>query len=265
MTWASLNRYSRGHKRDPEGHRRTPYRSVHAVGPASRLSASLRRFEGRVFSQNAVGSCGGHAYAKGAKIGLASQGMAMPFEDFSPRIWYALARLIDAPGKPLWDRGSEPNALQRAGQEWGAAPMGPVVPEGYSDCNPANCNDVPVLKDLELAAQRLVIGEYSLYGDDEYIACLDAGYPFAVSVPGGSDAWQSYSGSDAIGPVPAEQSELDHEVLCIGYRVQPNGQLEYEVLNSWDDTYGDSGHIWITQAAMAQCADQAAMKVSLAS
>jgi hypothetical protein len=224
---------------------------------------SLRKFAPRVFDQSRAGSCGGHAYAAGANTAMASQGTPLPFV-VSPRIWYALARLIDAPGQPLADVGSEPNALQRAGQEWGVCPMGPLVPEGYSDCNAANCNDLPNLGELVTAAQRLIIGEYALFDRDDYLNCLDAGIPFPLSVPGGSDAWQNYMGNAAIGPVPQDQSELDHEVLCIGYRVTPDGSIEFEILNSWGESYGDAGHIWINEAAMAQCADRTAMKVSLA-
>jgi hypothetical protein len=156
----------------------------------------------------------------------------------------------------------------RAISEWGVSPMGPLVDGRFSDCGPSNVNIDPSLGDLVVASAHVIVGEYAIDAStpatlaDECAAALDNGLPFTLSVPGGSDAWQGYTGG-VVGLVPLEQAELDHEVVCIGYRPAADGSLEFCIRNSWGDGYGESGNLWISQAAMAQCADQIAMKVSL--
>ena len=273
MTWQSINRFARGHKRDPEGHRRTAFRML-AAGLQSlpHLGASLLGFAPPTFDQSRTSGCTGHAYACAVTTALAAQGQPLGFV-VSPRMLYALGRCIDRHPNldgtfpPLTDTGSEPNALCRAMSEWGVSPMGPLVPEGYSDVNTANVNVEPSLGDLVVSAAHVVVGEYAIDASssstlaDECATALDNGLPFTLSVPGGSDAWQQYT-AGVLGPVPPAQSALDHEVVCLGYRPATDG-LEFLIRNSWGAGYGLNGNLWISQAAMGQCADQVAMKVGL--
>lgn len=276
MTWQSLNRYSRGHKRDPQGIKRTSFGvlSMFTKGTAGLLGASLVSFAPPVFDQGQLGSCCGHSYACAVTTALAAAGTPLGFVA-SPGSAYKIGRCIDRTTltDPLTDSGCEPNAMCRAISEWGVCAMGPQVQDPgdpaprFSDCSQDNVNIEPTLEELETDAKHLVIGEYAIdaTGSALFMAlasAIDSRLPFTLSVPGGSDAWQMYTGG-VVDAVPANQAELDHEVVCVGYRVSAAGAFEYEIRNSWGASYGESGNIWISEAAMAQCADYVAMKVTI--
>lgn len=277
MTWQSKNKFARGHNRPAGGVKRPGFHLIAHALTSSLTGKSLTTSAPTPFDQGGEGSCGGHGYAGAVTTAFAAQGKPLSFV-CSPADIYKNNRCIyrtpnaDGTFPALTDSGSDPDALCDAISQWGVRAIGPNVQDPgdpaprYSDCSLANCNTEPVLADLEADATHIVIGEYAISPatPQALATALDNNMPFPLSVPGGSDAWQEYTGG-VVTAVPAEQAELDHEVFCLGYRVNTmTGKFEFEIRNSWGASYGESGNLWIDEAAMAQCADQRAMKVSLA-
>lgn len=252
--------YATGLVRDDPAIRRTPIRHLMArLGPVAVPEAySLEDLAPPVFDQGATSGCVSCALATAISTSLTAQGKSLGWVPSQADI-YRLAREVDrVPGTPLVDEGSSPWQAERAVGEWGVRAMGPMAPDGrYSDLDPKTVDDEQSFLALEEDNQYLVVGSYGIYTEGAQRAqdvrvALVAGYPVTVSVCGGSSAWQNYTGL-VIGPTGAP---LDHEVCVIAYET---GGV-FRLRNSWGDSYGLSGDVLVSEAALAEYADLIAWK-----
>jgi len=258
-----MGTYSTGYVPDDPGHKRTPFHHFAARHPkAAEFSASCEANLPPVLDQNGSGSCVGHATACAIYAGCKAAGDPLPWVP-SPDNNYRLARCVDRMPRPdgslprLVDEGAQPNQAFRAFEEWGVRPMGPRPPDGrMSDVDPRTVNDEPSLGDLEKDAESLLLGEYGIYtygaqrGLDVRTAITN-GFPVCAAVPGGSAAWQNYSG----GVIGATGEPLDHYVTIFAYERVADGTFVYTLRNSWGEGYGENGNVRVNEAALNEFSD----------
>lgn len=214
---------------------------------------SLRRFEPRTFNQLGYEACTGHAWSLGIVVALAAAGSPLSFVP-SPLDIYTLARAIGRGGPQgrLSDTGAQLADVATAISTWGLRPIGALNPRGNTDCTDALINEEPNLKGLILDASTLVTGEYrldlhSLMAVKNACSLLDAGIPLArgsfVDAP-----YETYKAGDpAVGaPDESDPNGGGHATVTTGYRVNADGSVEFEDATSWDETFGDAGHVWIS-------------------
>jgi hypothetical protein len=192
-----------------------------------------------LLDQGSTESCTAHALANGVQI-------AQVLDFFpSPRAIYALERMIERAGTKngaLPDDGAVPSDGIVALQTWGVVPFGSLgdVP-GLTDVTPENVSQALNLRDLEAAAQTLLIGAHPLpsEGDalaDDIAVALGAGAAVFVAVPGSAPAFQNYTGG-LLEAINLHAHAPDHAVLLVGAA----SAEEYVLLNSWGPTWGEAG------------------------
>lgn len=263
-------RYRTGHIADPAGHRRTPFHHLAArLAIAAIDSPSLEQFLSEPLDQGATSSCTGHAFGEGTYVALGASGAPLPWIP-SPGDLYRLARCIDRFPRPdgslapLTDDGAQPSQVLRALSEWGVRPMR-RLPDRMSDADPRTINDEPKLDELEEDGATLLVGGYGIYstgkqrGQDVRLS-LSILVPVTVAVPGGSDAWQSYTGG-IIGPTG---TPIDHDAVVYRAELQPDGSYIYFVRNSWG-WWGEGGSCRVSEAALDEFEDIVALSVRRAS
>ena len=241
------------------------------IGASSSLpaAASVAGYLPRVMDQGQTSGCVGHALAAAAWTACAfaaarGSGKALPFVP-SPAGIYTLARCLERLdyARPLEDSGSIPGDAIASLVSWGVRPIQPL-PDRYSDVDPATVNDEPKILDLEADSASVLVGAHPISTTGlartlEVQVALAAGYPVALSVPGGSDAFQAYTG----GILDAIDAPTDHYVLLSGYE-RIDGNLVFRGRNSWGEGFGEGGDFLVTEAFVERStADLYAMSVRL--
>ena len=269
-----MTRFGLGYRPDPE-HLRARHRLLSAR-PLSQLlgvsstppSVDLRPLLPPVFDQGQTGACTGHALAAGVYAACTTAGKSLAFVP-SPADLYRLERCLEraAAGDlsaPLTDGGAMPSDGLLALARFGVRPMGGPTSDGrFSDADLATINAEPELEGIEAETfAGLVVGLAIASVGDQLLAdvqaALASNLPITLSVPGGSPAFQNYTGAGVIGAINAE---LDHYVTLAGYERAPDGAVKFRLRNSWGEGWGDGGYAWIDPGFLAICGDLYAIKV----
>jgi len=87
------------------------------------------------------------------------------------------------------------------------------------------------------------------YYDNELMSALNS-RPVSVAVDASGSYFQLYSS----GVLATEQcgASLDHGVLAVGYGVSSAGTAYYRVKNSWGQSWGNSGYIYLERSTNSQ-------------
>lgn len=260
---------STGYISDPITHKRAKYRASREGIAALPKSASLLPFAVVVLDQNQTGSCTGGSTAAALATALSAKGTPLPWIP-SPKGIYTLGRAVDrVPDShgvlpPLSDNGAQPNQVMRGITEWGIRPMGPLVQGCYYDCDPSDVNEEPTLGELEDDAKNLILGEHAITTTGvqritDICTAIASRKPVTVAIAGGSDAFQEYTG----GILPALHAPLDHYVWILGYETDAHGQCIITVRNQWGPSWGESGNVRLSEAAVQELGDLVVLDVHL--
>jgi hypothetical protein len=244
--------------------------------------ASKVQWNGRTFNQGGFGSCGGHGTAKAERQAYLSAGYTWPFEgdnqDFSPCWFYKLARRISTPatsanGPPLTDSGIDPLALDAVVPQFGAVVIGTdgqcPAPDGtYTDCYAATVN-VDAQLDAEIEGRcALDFTTYNIDASSGNADAIAAQVTPVLQTPGLANAFGIFVDSamenwdPATGPLstPCNLSDpsggghwIDQDEITMTFL---NGVRCWGFLNSWDDTWGLQGRIYVTDTRLVTMTSQ---------
>lgn len=241
---------------------RPKYKAVHAGAIPD--AASIEEHTPDVLDQNTTGSCTGAATACAIYTALHAAGTPLSWVP-SPKGAYGVGRAIvrepnaDGTLPPLRDEGAQPYQVARGVTEYGVRPMGALVSGAYYDCDSSNVNEEPMLEELEEDALHLVVGQYAIASLSDICSAIVSGKPVTVAVPGGSDAWQCYTGG-VIGP---QGAPLDHYVTIVAYYTDASGRIILRIRNSWSRRYGINGDILVDQDAAQEFGDAIAWDIQM--
>lgn len=247
--------YATGCIPDPVGHMRTPWRGGQAAAPPSAsLETPAINVLKKHFDQGETSSCTGHAMAATIATAFACAGLPLAFIP-SPDGIYRNARCVDRASvhEKLADEGARPNQVVRAVQTFGIRSMQPILAGRWSDSTSAHVNDEPMLEDIAESFETLVIGERAIYArGSQRVAdvktALSSGFPIAVAINGGCEAFQTYSAGVLTGHELAGGN--DHYVWLCGY------DLDHFIgWNSWSDDWGIDGNFVLDRAALDTLGD----------
>jgi hypothetical protein len=241
---------------------------------------SKTAYSGTPFNQSNVGSCGGHGTAKALRQAYLSAGYAWPFpgsEDFSPKWFYGLGRRLSTPatsasGPPLTDSGIDPTTLLQVIPQFGVVPIGtdaqcPAPDGSYSDCYSTNCND-----DVQLDAEikgRLEL-DFTAYNIDASGTADQIAFQVGstLSAPGLANAFGIFVDSafenwdPSQGPLSSETNLndpnggghwIDEDEITMTY---VHGTRCWGFLNSWSESWGLNGRIYVTDARLVSMTSQ---------
>lgn len=79
--------------------------------------------------------------------------------------------------------------------------------------------------------------------------------PISVAVDGSHQSFQFYS-SGVYDEPDCSSTNIDHSFVLVGYDTFNNGTVKkdyYIAKNSWGDTWGDKGYIWMSRNKQNQC------------
>lgn len=208
----------------------------------------LRAFEGPKFDQLRSQGCTGHSFSSGLTIATNFANDPLGFVA-SPGDAYKGARCMGRIGvdMPLADDGAMLGDLATYVTRFGVRPIGALNPAGFTDVTTGpggNVNVEPNLIELEEDAKALIVGEYridlaALTIVDDLCALLDKGIPLWFGGPVG-DFFESYHAGDPA--VPAEPFGAGHATVGTGYYVNTDGSIDFDILSSWSEAFGDNGH-----------------------
>lgn len=252
----------KGYRKDPSGHRKTPFgrmlalRGIAPDAPLPSTFLDLLDDQPRIFDQGESGSCVAHAIARAIAVRMKATADTLTWIP-SPASIYAIARCLDiAPEAPLEDGGCEPNQAVRGIAEWGIRPMGPLASDGrFSDVDPATVNVKPGLADLEADAHTTMLGAYEIASggaqrEQEIKTALFHGFPVTVAVDASDNSpIQSYVAGDSA--IANMGTDLDHYTCALCWRAGDAG-FELGIANSWGDAYGENGLFWLRGESIQQ-------------
>lgn len=256
-----MNR-GKGYRKDPEGHRKTPFATLRARRgiPADAITPStyLDMLDAGppALDQGNSGACVGHALSRALAIRFRMMADPLPWLP-SPLGIYTVARCLGRDhGDPLVDEGSEPNEAIRGIGEWGVRPMGPLVDNRLSDCDPATINAEPSFADLEADAALLAMGAYAITSsgaarEQELRVAMFHGFPVTVAVDASEGSpIQNYG----AGVIDNMGEQLDHYVALDAFRTI-DGALQVRFGNSWGPRWGENGGCWLGSTSIQQLGD----------
>lgn len=253
-------KFSGGYIKDAP-HKRTQkdFAEHPAASAAPPASASLVASEFHPgIDQNGVGSCTASATAHGLCVAFTHAGKPLPFVP-SPKSIYAIDRTYELPSADaaLSDTGAMPADAMRAINEFGIRAMQSPSPQGYnSDCDPSNCNEKESLVELEADQKTLVVGQHRINeASDTFITqvqqAIAAGAPvcLGIFVDTAFEDWDP--SQEPLSTVNlADENGGGHFICCDAYETRADGTIVFTLWNTWSDSFGDNGHIYVTDAWM---------------
>lgn len=249
-----------------------------SAAPAA--AASKVSWNGRTFDQDGEGSCGGHGTAKALRQAYLSAGFAWPWEaaeDFSPCWFYKLSRRLSTPatspsGPPLTDSGIDPTTLLSVVPTFGVVPIGtdaqcPAPDGAYSDCYADNVN-VDVQLDAEIEGRQSL--DFTAYDVDAsgtadqtaaqvtpILQTPGLANAFGIFVDSPFENWDPSQGPlDSVCNLndPAGGGHwIDQDEITLTYL---QGVRCWGFLNSWSDTWGLKGRIYVTDRRLVSMTSQ---------
>lgn len=264
----------RGFVPDPQGHRWTPYKSVHRGGlKAGTPKPRPIQFAAPVSNQLTVGQCVAHGLLDSTYCNLRAAGI--PIETpFSHRVGYAIARAIDraawvpmgAPLPALADEGSQPNQLARAMSLYGC-PLAKDIDGGTLDAIPELANRELNLTE-GIACKRLGVDfptvDFVAVGDndgdklDQCQAAIDDGLSFAIAI----EAGPYFDGYDGLTTLKTDGRNPNHMIHVVDYLTTERGRT-WIVQNSWGVGWGFGGRAEATDGFMENACNILIPRVSL--
>lgn len=70
--------------------------------------------------------------------------------------------------------------------------------------------------------------------------------PISVAIDATLTDFYFYTGGYFYDPA-CSSTELDHQVLAVGYTTWTDGNMYTLIKNSWSDHWGDGGYVWMSQ------------------
>lgn len=188
-------------------------------------------------------SCVGQAMASSLELLGHIKGNPIPRP--SAQAIYAIARLLDAPQKPLFDVGCSPSRAIEGMREHG------LVAEKWLPFDVSRINDPPPWDVFQRGFDAMLAQHYryapGMGAAANTRSAIRAGYvpTFAMTV---DESYSAYDGSDVYRV--ANGRVLGRHMQCVvGY-----GEDYFEVLNSWGDGWGDHGFARISSAFLESSA-----------
>ncbi len=207
-------------------------------------SISHRHLVDEVRDQGSTGSCVGQAISNAVHLygRFRAYGSAHP----SAKGVYDVARLMVRPGEPLVDVGSYPSMAFAGVQLYGLASeeRWPLTNE--------NVNEAPPLDVFMAGASAKLSGWYRIPNGrsrvEDFEAALEDGH-FPVFGMKVDDSFIQWHTEDTWGG-PTSEPRGGHMMTAIGYR--PDA---IQVLNSWGESWGSKGCIWIAKSVFSSTID----------
>ena len=107
--------------------------------------------------------------------------------------------------------------------------------------------DMPTQAAYTEASQHTALRWYALSSVEWIKACITMGFPVVFGVT----LFDSFENVGADGyvpmPVPGENEIGGHCMIIVGYRKRADGGIDFKVLNSWGEGWGDGGFGWMPQ------------------
>lgn len=243
----------RGHKTSPV-RERMRFGAAHPSSlPAIRPAASLRAFKPQTFDQGETSTCFAHVPATLIYVAFAARGARL----VDPPSPCAIARSVYAfeqPGvAPLEDTGATLTDVATALERIGVKPLGALATDGrYSDVDPDRIRVRPTLAHDLACGRELVLGleHISAAVDDfeEQVAASIDVFKCGVSLGiHDSPAFSNWKpGDPAVDDASGFTDDDGHDVGCLEYRTSAAGELEFWLLSSWSDAFGEAGGAWVT-------------------
>lgn len=196
-----------------------------------------RHLVDQVQDQGDTGSCVGQAIA--SSIYLHGRFRGYPIDRPSAKGIYDIARLMKHPGDPVQDAGSSPGMAMLGIETYG------IVAQYRWPLTNDNVNILPPLDVFIAGSSAKVTGWYRIPNgrsrvDDVESALEDGHFPvFGMPV---DDAYMMWKSDDTWTGMVGD-SRGGHMQCVIGYR--PDALL---VLNSWGESWGVGGCVWISKS-----------------
>ncbi|MGO8985402.1 MAG: C1 family peptidase [Candidatus Korobacteraceae bacterium] len=229
-----------GALRDVHDVRDRMYRSSSAVRPLPQL-VDLRLWGGPIKDQGDEGSCTGHAFSS------AREWIARKYEQkspiLSPQCLYVEELIAD--GSFPRDDGAMPRTGCQVLTTLGCCEEAfyPYVEGKLTRPTPQQAQN----------AVQYKTGAYHRIGTlTDFLSCLADPIPWPVLV--GFVVYESFM-SDQVAetgimpsPLPSEEQQGGHEVLCLGFDLARQLAL---IQNSWGDDWGQRGYFWMPFGVIA--------------
>lgn len=201
----------------------------------------------RVRDQGATNSCTGQAIAMAAYVRARVLGLDVQFP--SPSVLYKIGRAatLANPEVPLVDSGCRPGSVLMAAQTWGLAP------ESLFPLDPSDINERPSWTAMMHTTGHRILDSYwvtqtGMARVTTLMTALANEYPTTLCLRADTSFLDVKPGEI----VPAASGDGgNHCVTVVGYRIAGSGSIEFRILNSYGEDWGDRGYCWLSAERVA--------------